>query len=81
MKLIEKILRKLFPKTLHKIVNDEIRNRDIIYHYGSFENYNKIMQESQEYEREQYDEDYIRYEEEEEESERQRSYWEECNKI
>ena len=74
MKLIEKILWKLLPKTLNKIVNDEIRNSDIIYRYGSFENYNKAMQKEQEYA-----EASNRYEEEE--HERQQLYWEECNKI
>jgi hypothetical protein len=45
MKLLEKILRKLFPKTIDKIINDEIHNSSVIYHYGSFENYNKEMLE------------------------------------
>ena len=49
MKLLEKILRKLFPKTIEKIVNDEIHNSSVIYHYGSFENYNKKMQQALEY--------------------------------
>jgi hypothetical protein len=49
MKLLEKILRKLFPKTIDKIINDEIHNSSVIYHYGSFENYNKKMQQALEY--------------------------------
>ena len=49
MKLLEKTLRKLFPKTIDKIINDEIHNSSVIYHYGSFENYNKKMQQALEY--------------------------------
>lgn len=41
--MLEKILLFLFPKTINKIVQASMKEAEIIYHYGSMENYHQYM--------------------------------------
>lgn len=43
--MLEKILLFLFPKTINKMISNAIEEAEIIYHYGSMENYYQSMRE------------------------------------
>lgn len=43
--MLEKILLFLFPKTIHKMINNAVEEANIVYQYGSMENYHQAMNE------------------------------------
>lgn len=41
--MLEKILLFMFPRTIQKMITNAIEEANIVYHYGSMENYYQML--------------------------------------